>query len=158
MSSRREIRELALQALYQYEVRGEVDIEAIERSILDAPQAEAAKRQALEMAGKAWAMHEQADALGSELSPDWPTHRQPLVDRSILRLGFYEIASGLTPTAVAINEAVELAKAYGSQRSPPFINGVLDKMSRHLHDRGTIAAPPADGWLDEAMRDSRPLS
>jgi transcription antitermination protein NusB len=140
MSSRREIRELALQALYQYEVRGEVDIEAIERSILDAPQAEAAKRQALEMAGKAWAMHEQADALG------------------ILRLGFYEIASGLTPTAVAINEAVELAKAYGSQRSPPFINGVLDKMSRHLHDRGTIAAPPADGWLDEAMRDSRPLS
>src|SRR5687768_7494949 len=107
MSSRRETRELALQALYQYDVRGEADIESIERSIFDAPQSEANKRHALEFARAAWAMHEKADVLATELSPDWPTHRQPLVDRSILRLGYYEIASGLTPPAVVINEAVE---------------------------------------------------
>ena len=155
MSSRREIRELALQALYQYDVRGEADRAQIEQSILDAPQPDTAKRQALELARKAWAMHRQADELSSEFSPDWPAHRQPLVDRSILRLGFFEIVSGLKP-AVVIDEAVELAKAYGSQRSPAFINGVLDKIAQRLRETGRIQSPPPgkpgeDQWLRDAM-------
>jgi len=173
MSSRREIRELALQALYQYDARGEADLSQIERSVLDAPGPEAVKRQALEVARGAWSTHADADALTSEFSPEWPTHRQPPVDRSILRLGYYEIAHGLAPAAVIINEAVELAKAYGSERSPAFINGVLDKIAKRLHETGGGAVagaggepeaqrpegkPPEDPWLRDAMNDSRPLS
>ena len=160
MSSQRETRELALQALYQYDARGETDIEEIERSVLEAPQSDAAKRRALEIARGAWAMHERADELATQLSPEWPTHRQPVVDRSILRLGYYEIASGAAPAAVVINEAIELAKAYGSERSPAFINGVLDKMARQAPSQATpadSAAPGEDQWLRDAMKGSRPL-
>ena len=72
-----------------------------------------------------------------QLAPDWPTHRQPPLDRAILRLAHYEMTSGHAPIKVAINEAVELAKNYCAERSPPFINGVLDKMARCLEgERG----------------------
>ena len=159
MGTRHHIRQIALQALYQFDARGEVDRAEIERSVKDAPSADdRMKTTAMEMAEHAWACHDQADSLAAGLAPDWPTHRQPPVDRSILRLAYYEIASGLTPVAVAINEAVELAKAFGSDRSPAFINGVLDKMAKQIR-----AAPPADlpkptptadAWLDDAIKDS----
>ena len=162
MSSRHDIRELALQALYQYDARGEADLEQIERSVADAPQPEEVRKQALEAARGAWAVHEKADALASDFSPDWPTHRQPPVDRCILRLGYHELVRGLAPPAVIINEAVELAKAYGSERSPAFINGVLDQMAKRLRGAGQIPQPPPskpgeDQWLGDAMNGSRPL-
>jgi transcription antitermination protein NusB len=167
MSSRRQVRELALQALYQYDARGDIDAEHIERSVFDAPDPpETIKRLAIELAKKAWATREQADALATEFSPDWPTHRQPMVDRGILRLAYYEIASGMTPAAVAINEAVEIAKTFGSERSPAFINGVLDKIAQRLKEvaptTGEIPLPPKlhdeDQWLKDAIDESRPLS
>ena len=68
----------------------------------------------------------------TSLAPKWPTHRQPAVDRAILRLAYHEMKSGRTPIKVVINEAVELAKGYCSKESPPFINGVLDKMARQI--------------------------
>ena len=55
-----------------------------------------------------------------------------LVDRSILRLGIYEIRQGKVPAKVAINEAVELAKAYGSDSSAKFVNGVLGSVYAHM--------------------------
>ncbi len=158
---RRQIRELALQALYQYELRGEVDAEQIALSVQDAPQPPELRQRALEIAKLAWATRDGADAMATELAPDWPTHRQPVVDRSILRLGYYEIASGLTPPAVAINEAIELAKTFGGERSPAFVNGVLDKMAQRLRESAAPkppAAPPLptshdeQAWLDDAMK------
>jgi len=64
------------------------------------------------------------------LSPDWPTHRQPVVDRNILRLAYFEIVSGAAPPKVAINEAVELAREFSTEKSPAFVNGVLDKIMK----------------------------
>tara|TARA_B100001750_G_C15252864_1_gene468753 strand:+ start:178 stop:612 length:435 start_codon:yes stop_codon:yes gene_type:complete len=59
---------------------------------------------------------------------NWPISQLPVVDRSILRIAFYEIlTSGETPPKVAINEAVELAKRFGSESLPRFVNGVLGK-------------------------------
>ena len=84
------------------------------------------------MARRAWAARETADKAVAALSPDWPTHRQPVVDRTILRLAHYEMTSGKTPPKVAINEAVELAKEFSTEKSPMFINGVLDKIFRSL--------------------------
>lgn len=166
MSTRHQIRELALQALYQYDIRGHQDAEQVELSVMDAPQPEAVRRQAIELARLAWACHAQADVMAAELAPAWPTHRQPTVDRCILRLGYYELASGMTPTAVAIDEAVELAKSFGSQRSPAFINGVLDQIAKRLQAAPVPAdkRPPLpastvhDEWLKDATDNTRPLS
>lgn len=80
----------------------------------------------------AWLLRDKADAICGELAPDWPASRQPAVDRAILRLALYEIASGRTPMKVAINEAVELAKSYAGEESPMFINAVLDKAAAQL--------------------------
>ena len=64
-------------------------------------------------------------------------------DRNALRIGAYEILYSETPARVAVNEAVELAKKFGSQQSAPFVNGVLDRL---MHDRGkgSSAAPASE--------------
>lgn len=66
------------------------------------------------------------DALISEMSRDWPLERMPAMDRAVLRLATYElVAQDGVPTAVIIDEAVELAKRYSTDDSGRFVNGVL---------------------------------
>ena len=112
------------------------------------------------LAQEAWAGRVGADGAVAELAPDWPTHRQPPVDRAILRLAHHELAAGLAPPAVVINEAVELAKRFGAEGSPGFVNGVLDKIARR-YERGEAvvedaaeqdAPPDARAWLAEAVK------
>lgn len=81
-----------------------------------------------------------ADAEFHALAPDWPPHRLAAVDRAILRLAHYEMTSGTTSPRVVINEAVELAKHYSTDRSPAFINGLLDRVYRRI---APDAAEPA---------------
>jgi N utilization substance protein B len=71
---------------------------------------------------------EELDALLAAKAEHWSVHRMPATDRNLLRLGAYEIRYSDTPDRVAINEAVELAKRYGTANSPQFINGILDKL------------------------------
>ena len=158
MSKQSEIRRLAMQVLYQIDMRGEPDRQAIDASLVDAPGSAQDHTLALALAWAAWNQRADADALALELAPDWPTHRQPPVDRAILRLAYHEMASGRTPVKVAINEAVELAKAFCAENGPPFINGVLDKMARKLRETGKLpevvaSTPPAspDAWLADAL-------
>ena len=68
------------------------------------------------------------------IAPDWPIEQIARVDRNILRLGMYELLhqSEIVPPKVAINEAVELAKAFGSDNSSKFVNGVLGTAYRTL--------------------------
>lgn len=68
------------------------------------------------------------DSIISEFSRGWTAQRLSRVDRALLRLGVWELLGTDLPPAVAINEAVELAKAYGTADSPAFINGVLDSI------------------------------
>jgi N utilization substance protein B len=66
------------------------------------------------------------DDIISALAPNWPIDQLASVDRNVLRVAIFEIISGVdTPPKVAVNEAVELAKAFGSESSPKFVNGVL---------------------------------
>jgi N utilization substance protein B len=68
----------------------------------------------------------QLDAMLSEVSVGWPVHRMSTVDRSILRLGLYEMLYvDDVPADVAVNEAVELARGFSSDESPAFVGGVL---------------------------------
>jgi N utilization substance protein B len=63
-------------------------------------------------------------------SSGWRVERMPVVDRAVLRLALYELRNlSSTPTAVVINEAVELAKTYSTERSGRFVNGVLSKLA-----------------------------
>ncbi len=77
-----------------------------------------------------WAHLEEIDGLIASAAANWRIERMALVDRNILRLGTYEIChSPDVPFVVAINEAVDLAKRFGSDESGGFINGILDKIS-----------------------------
>lgn len=67
------------------------------------------------------------DQLLVERADNWTLERMAVIDRNIMRMAAYEMLHGGTPERVAINEAVELAKRYGSRQSPQFVNGVLDR-------------------------------
>ena len=135
------VRRLAVQALY---VLGN-DPDASEEQLtqaLDEPfddedepgghadHPEEAKQAAVALARAAWAGHAAADAAVVAQVPAWPTRRQPPVDRAILRLGHHELVTQRAPFAVVIDEAVELAKAFGEDRTPGFVNAVLDALAR----------------------------
>jgi N utilization substance protein B len=62
------------------------------------------------------------------LAPGWPAHRQPAVDRAILRLAHYELKLGKVHPKIIVNEAIELAKEFSTDKSPAFVNGLLDKV------------------------------
>lgn len=75
------------------------------------------------------------DALIEKCAPEWPLEQVTVVDRNVLRLGIYELMFGdydEVPPKVAINEAIELAKTFGSDASPRFVNGVLGTIYREM--------------------------
>jgi N utilization substance protein B len=159
---RRDVRRLAMQVLYQLDVAGQDGAGAIpdRQALLDGLDAEfdkpAVREQGVGLALGAWACHEEADGKVKALSPEWPTHRQPPVDRAILRLAYHEITAGITPPKVAINEAIELAKQYAGEQSPAFVNGVLDKLAKDEKPSETAEQAPPDeqAWLDDAKSDT----
>jgi len=67
----------------------------------------------------------QLDAYIQSHAPEWPLDQVAVIDRNLLRMALYEFTVGKVPVKVAINEAVELAKEYGADSSPRFVNGVL---------------------------------
>jgi N utilization substance protein B len=73
---------------------------------------------------------DELDALLSKTADNWSLDRMAATDRNVMRLGAYEILYTETPGRAAINEAVELAKRFGSANSAPFVNGILDKFLR----------------------------
>ena len=87
---------------------------------------------ALTMAMGAWKGRTTADDALRELAPTWPAYRQPAVDRAIIRLAHFEMTkAGINPK-IAVNEAIEIAKQFSTDRSPGFINGVLDKIMKQV--------------------------
>lgn len=79
------------------------------------------------------------DAAIAELAKNWRVDRMSATDRSILRLAAYEIVYGDTPGPVVINEAIELAKRFGSEESGKFVNGILDRLNKQQN--GTAQEP-----------------
>jgi len=95
-----------------------------------------------ELARGALARREEIDALIRRHSQNWRLERMPVVDRNILRLAIWEMTATLTPPAVVINEALELAQRYSEPGAGAFLNGVLDAVRREMshteepHDSG----------------------
>jgi N utilization substance protein B len=137
MATPREIRRLAFQTLFQIDARGGVrdgeDLEALRAAMGDGDEFSAGEREkALKMAVEAYNDRGAADEVMRELAPTWPPHRQAAVDRAILRLAHYEMTRGGTAPKIAVNEAVELAKEFSTEKSPAFINGLLDKVLKRV--------------------------
>ena len=153
MSRHRDARRCALQALYQFEAGSAEAPDIVLGSLADAPGDEATHNRGFELATLAWEFRDDADAAVAALTSQWPTHRQPVVDRAILRLAYYELTHTDTPPKVVINEAVELAKEYSTEKSPLFINGILDKLYRHRCD-ASANAEPAPEAAPEAEHES----
>ena len=130
MSTRRDIRRCALQTLYQLDMGRAKDLDSVRESLHGSPGDETLHQKGYDLALLVWEFRDAADAAVSEHTPDWPTHRQPPIDRNLLRLAWYEMTHGGVPPKVAINEAIELAKEFGTEKSHQFINGVLDRLMR----------------------------
>lgn len=132
MKSRSLGRQLALQVLYQAEVGVEVDPRGT-FPLIDASQAdEPARAFGRSLARGVIASKPQIDRVIGRFARNWSLSRMPLLDRNILRLGVFELLFGddLAP-AIAIDEAVELAKRFGTAESGSFVNGLLDKVREH---------------------------
>ena len=125
----RKTRQQALQLLCQFDA-GNEDVPRITSESFDEDTGSTSQphENALKLATAVWSERVESDSQIAPLTPEWPIHRQPLVDRNILRLARHEILSGMTPPIVAIDEAIELARLFSTEKSPAFVNGVLDKL------------------------------
>ncbi len=132
MGIRHKGRQIALQILYQKDVAGislEEALAAYQHHLNPSPEAFAFARELVE--GVA-AHQSQIDALIQKHSENWRLERMSVTDRNILRLGTYELLYRPDiPPKVAINEAIELAKEFGTEDSPAFVNGILDAILHH---------------------------
>lgn len=137
MTGRRtKARERALQALYQIDVAATGIDEALARFWKSFEPVEAEVRTLTEGLVRGVAEHRRAvDDTIERTSTNWRLDRMAKVDRNILRLAVYELIETDVPVKVAINEAIELGKKYGSESSGAFINGVLDRVAVDLPAR-----------------------
>lgn len=135
MGRRRKARELALQFLYQLDLQGEADPDPHAedfwaRHPVDPDTrtfADALVRGAKQNQGK-------ADQIIAQYAEHWDLDRMAVVDRNLLRLAVYEMLWGGrdTPPKVVINEAIEIAKKFGTRESSRFVNGILDRVHKEL--------------------------
>jgi len=141
MGRRTKARECAFQMLYQWEIVGHPPIDSVVGSFWRVRQTtDATREMANRLATGAAARADQIDAEIAEAAVNWRLERIATVDRTILRLGVYElIGEPATPVAVVLDEAVEMAKRFGEEDSPAFVNGVLDAIRMKV--RGAREAP-----------------
>lgn len=134
MNDLHEIRRGALLAICQFDAGRDDEPETVREGLLSGEVPERLVDAATALAIDAWNGRAETDAVIAELATDWPLHRQPCVDRALLRLAAWELRSGRVPAAVAIDEAVELAREFSTEHSPRFVNGVLDAYRQRLED------------------------
>jgi len=142
MANRHLARSTVLQSLYEWDFRSKADSEVVE----------IIARNAEEFAGEAGDLsfmkelmisilekRKDIDNIITKAAPDWPLDKISIIDRNILRIGLYELIFAdkkEVPAKVAINEAIELAKSYGGEKSGKFVNGVLGSVYREMGEPG----------------------
>ena len=148
MGARTRAREIALQLLFQYEWNSDYNIEQVLKEYVNGLLAGKPEDNdyTLDFARRCingvLEHKEEVDALLTRYARKWSVDRMSKVDRNILRLGIYEIVFAPDiPGRVAVNEAVELAKRFGTDESGAFVNGILDSVLKEqsgsrIHDAG----------------------
>ena len=135
MKSRTKARALALQVLYEVDIVGHDAAEALEQRLAEDSLAEEHAEFARQIVQGVLPLAPDLDRVISGYASEWPLEQIAAIDRNILRQACWEFAVyARTPVKVVINEAVELAKLYGSDSSPRFVNGVLGSLADHQRE------------------------
>ena len=131
MKPRTRARSLALQVLYEVDMANHPPGEVFKLRLEEFPLTEDLTEFARQIIFGILPLTQELDQLIAKYAPDWPLDQIAAIDRNILRMALWEFAiQGETPIKVAINEAVELAKRFGSEQSGRFVNGVLDGLMK----------------------------
>ena len=143
MKPRTRARSLALQVLYEVDMANHPPGEVFKARLEEFPLTEDLTEFARQIIFGILPLTKELDELIAKYAPDWPLDQIAAIDRNILRMSLWEFAiQGETPIKVAINEAVELAKHYGSDSAPRFINGVLGSLAEHQHEIKQVVSKP----------------
>ena len=130
-SVRRRIRAAVLQVLYEIDVVRHDYERALQDRLEARDLAEPDNAFARDVVRGVLANRDKIDKMIAKYASAWPVAQMALIDRNVLRIAVFEIMiGGDTPPKVAINEAVELAKRFGSEQSAHFVNGILDRFIR----------------------------
>ena len=135
MKPRTRARSLALQVLYEVDIANHLPGDVFKARLEESPLSEDLAEFARKIIFGVLPLTQNLDQLIAKYAPEWPLDQIAAIDRNILRIALWELAaSNETPIKVAINEAVELAKSYGSDSAPRFVNGVLGSLADHQHE------------------------
>lgn len=141
MTRRSRAREVAFQVLYQDDLNPRNNPAAGDQLIVRRLRADDLVAFARELVAGVRRDRAEVDAILEQTAANWSLKRMAATDRNVLRLGAYELLHCDTPGKVAIDEAVELAKRFGSAQSAQFVNGILDKVmhGREKNDQSPMA-------------------
>jgi N utilization substance protein B len=135
MKPRTRARSIALQALYEIDMTGHLPEEVLANRLAETPLEDNLFEFARSIVFGIQPIVNELDQVIAKHAPEWPLDQVATIDRNIMRIALWEIAvSNQTPLKVAINEAVELGKLYGSESTPRFVNGVLGSLALHYND------------------------
>jgi len=140
MKSRTRARSVALQVLYESDLVGHLLEIALDNRLSEEREAKNPLDESLilfvcDISRGVWRIASKLDTYIAQYAPEWPIDQVAVIDRNIIRMALWEFAvEGHTPLKVVINEAVELAKMYGSDSAPRFVNGVLGSLADHTEE------------------------
>ena len=135
MKPRTRARSIALQALYEIDISGHPPEVVLNERLSETPLEDNLGDFARKIVFGIIPVINDLDLIIAKHAPEWPLDQVATIDRNIMRIALWEIAvSNQTPLKVAINEAVELGKIYGSESTPRFVNGVLGSLALHYND------------------------
>lgn len=135
MKPRTRARSLALQVLYEVDIANHPPADVFKSRLEEAPLTDDLSEFARQIIFGIIPLTNNLDLLIARYAPEWPLDQIAAIDRNILRIALWEFAVlRETPIKVAINEAVELAKLFGSDSAPRFVNGVLGALADHQHE------------------------
>jgi N utilization substance protein B len=135
MKARTRARGLALQVLYEVDMADHPPVQILTERLEEDPLPNELAEFVRQIVFGILPLRERMDKVIAHNAPEWPFDQIAAVDRNILRIAVWEFAiTGTTPVKVAINEAVELAKMFGSDSTPRFINGVLGSLAERENE------------------------
>lgn len=130
MKPRTRARGTALQVLFEIDIAGHALGTVLEERIAESDLEDKLAEFTRQIVTGVVPLSERLDHFIAQHAPDWPLDQIAIIDRNILRIALWEIAvSDQTPMKVAINEAIELGKTFGSESTPRFVNGVLGSLA-----------------------------
>ncbi len=147
MKTRTKARGLALQVLYEVELTGHQALIVLEERLTEEPMDAKLAEFSQQIVLGVLSIVGELDDFIAQHAPEWPLEQVAAIDKNIIRIALWEFAvTGCTPVKVAINEAIEVAKIYGSDSTARFVNGVLGSLAaRQAEIQNTFGNPTDTG-------------